>query len=477
MNLTLLQVNDVHSYLDLHPELFWTATGAAYRPSGGYARIATLLKQIRKEAPGGVLTFDGGDTLHGTHVAVQTRGEALVPILNAMGFDAMTGHWDFAYTPQHLKSLVSRLNYPLLAANCFDEETKQPFFPPATLCEAGGLRVGVIGLAAYILDKTMPAPFSKGIYMTIGTEELPEIITRLRKEERADLIVVISHLGFAQDYQVALDVDGIDVLLSAHTHNRMFAPARVNETILIQSGCHGSFVGRLDLTVEGGKITGYHHQLITVEEGIQPDAEVQALVDTALAPHRAELAQVVGATNIALNRNTTLESTMDNFLLRSLMDYTGSQLAFSNGWRYGAPILPGPVTLNELYNIIPMNPPVSTVDLRGEEVWALLEENLEHTFSRMPYKQMGGYLKRFLGLKMYAKLENPPGERIQQLFVGDYPIDPRQTYSATFVTTQGVPARYGENRQNLEIHAIETMQKALARGNVESQLQGKIIVV
>ena len=107
----------------------------------------------------------------------------------------------------------------------------------------------------------------------------------------------------------------------------------------------------------------------------------------------------------------------------------------------------------------------------------MLEENLEHTFSRMPYKQMGGYLKRFLGLKMYAKLENPPGERIQQLFVGDYPIDPRQTYSATFVTTQGVPARYGENRQNLEIHAIETMQKALARGNVESQLQGKIIVV
>ena len=212
--------------------------------------------------------------------------------------------------------------------------------------QAGGLRVGVIGLAAYILDKTMPAPFSKGIYMTIGTEELPEIITRLRKEERADLIVVISHLGFAQDYQVALDVDGIDVLLSAHTHNRMFAPARVNETILIQSGCHGSFVGRLDLTVEGGKITGYHHQLITVEEGIQPDAEVQSLVDAALAPHRAELAQIVGTTHVALNRNTTLESTMDNFLLRSLMDYTGTQLAFSNGWRYGAPILPGPVTLN-----------------------------------------------------------------------------------------------------------------------------------
>lgn len=105
---------------------------------------------------------------------------------------------------------------------------------------------------------------------------------------------------------------------------------------------------------------------------------------------------------------------MDNFLLQSLLESTGAQLAFSNGWRYGAPIVPGQITLNDLYNIIPMNPPVSTVELTGEEIKAMLEENLERTFSCDPYEQMGGSVKRCLGLNVYFKIENPSGNRIQK---------------------------------------------------------------
>ncbi|HSJ54139.1 MAG TPA: bifunctional metallophosphatase/5'-nucleotidase, partial [Anaerolineae bacterium] len=88
--LTLLQINDTHAYLDLHPELFWTAGGAEYRPAGGYGRLAALARQVRQERPGRVLLFDGGDTIHGTYVAVQSRGQALVPILQAMDLQGMT---------------------------------------------------------------------------------------------------------------------------------------------------------------------------------------------------------------------------------------------------------------------------------------------------------------------------------------------------------------------------------------------------
>ncbi len=112
-----------------------------------------------------------------------------------------------------------------------------------------------------------------------------------------------------------------------------------------------------------------------------------------------ELTEVVGETATALNRGTTLESTMDNFLLQVLLETTGAQLAFSNGWRFGAPVIPGKITMNDLYNMIPMNPPVSTVELTGEELKAMLEENLERTFSCDPYKQMGGYVKHGLGFE------------------------------------------------------------------------------
>jgi len=84
---------------------------------------------------------------------------------------------------------------------------------------------------------------------------------------------------------------------------------------------------------------------------------------------------------------------MDNFLLKSLLAETDAEIAFSNGWRYGAPIPPGEIILNDLYNIIPMNPPITPVELTGKEIWSMMEENLEHTFSRDPYNQMGGYLK------------------------------------------------------------------------------------
>jgi 2',3'-cyclic-nucleotide 2'-phosphodiesterase (5'-nucleotidase family) len=136
---------------------------------------------------------------------------------------------------------------------------------------------------------------------------------------------------------------------------------------------------------------------LIVEESIAPDQSVQALVDQALAPYRGELLQVVGHTSTALHRNTMLESTMDNLLLQSILDHTGVQIAFSNGWRYGAPIAPGPVTLNDLWNIIPVNPPISLVELTGEQIQAMLEESLEHVFARDPYHQMGGYVKRMLG--------------------------------------------------------------------------------
>jgi 2',3'-cyclic-nucleotide 2'-phosphodiesterase (5'-nucleotidase family) len=257
-------------------------------------------------------------------------------------------------------------------------------------------------------------------------EELPPIIDVLRNQEKVDLIVLVSHLGFSQDMKLVSEVEGIDVCLSGHTHNRLYKPALQGKTLIIQSGCHGSSLGRLDLEIEGGRVVDFRHQLMEVEANITPDPEVDDLVRHAIAPYQEELSTVVGETATALNRGTTLEATMDNFLLQALLESAGAQLAFSNGWRYGAPIIPGKVTINDLYNMIPMNPPISTVELMGEEIIAMLEENLERSFARDPYDQMGSYVKRGLGFKAYIKIENPPGQRVQQVFVGDEALQPER---------------------------------------------------
>lgn len=477
-NLTILQMNDSHAYLDLHQELFWDGDRAVYRKAGGFARVMTVLNQVRDATKGQVLVFDGGDTIHGTFAAVKTQGEALIPILNEMHFDAMTAHWEFAYGPAQLKKVVGQLSYDLLACNVYDKSSDKLFFPPYKVFESSGIRVGVIGIASTIVDKTMPPSFSTGLYFTLGDTELPGYIEKLRTDDKVDLIVVLSHLGFPQDVKLAQEVKGIDILLSSHTHNRLFTAKQVNSTIIIQSGSHGSFLGRLDLEIEDHHIINYRHALIVIGEDIRPDGNVQLLVDSALAPYRDELNQVIGHTSTALNRNTMFESTMDNLLLQSLLDYTGAQVTFSNGWRYGAPVASGPITLNDLWNIIPTNPHISTVDLTGEEIRTMLEENLEHTFSRDPYKQMGGYVKRMLGLNLYVKVENGPGQRIQELFVQGQPIKANQRYAVSFVTTQGVPQKYGTNRKDLDVRAIEALRQYVDRKSpINADLTGTVVAI
>ena len=127
---------------------------------------------------------------------------------------------------------------------------------------------------------------------------------------------------------------------------------------------------------------------------------MQRVVERIVAPHRETLSEVVGHTETELNRNTMLEATMDNLLLQAVAEAAGTNIAFSNGWRYGAPIPVGPITINDLWNIVPPNPPISTVELTGREMWDMLEENLERALSADPYQQMGGYVKRCLGLKL-----------------------------------------------------------------------------
>lgn len=462
-NLTIIQINDTHGYLESHPELVWSGSKVSYPTLGGYARIAALLNTARRENPDGVVVLDNGDTFHGTYPAVVSRGEALIPLVNALKLDAMTAHWEFAWGPAHFRKLVDRLDHPMLAINCYDKATGDRAFPASVVLERAGLRLGVIGIAATIIDKSMPPHFSEGLRFTLGLDELPAEIDRLTRGERVNLIVVLSHLGFPQDVKLAASVKGIDVLLSGHTHNRLERPARIGSTLIMQSGCHGSFIGRLDLKVSDYRIVDVRHRLIPVEESIEPEHAMQRLVDDVMRPNRAMQAENVGNTAIGLHRDTILSASMDDLLLAAVAKAGGTDFAFSNGWRYGAPIPPGPVTINDLWNIIPANPPISTVDLTGAEIQEMMEESLERTFSADPFGQMGGYLKRFRGLTIYGKLENPPGHRIEHIFTAGAALSAGRSYRSAFVTAQAVPQKFGRNRQDLPVKAIDALRDYFRR--------------
>lgn len=418
MELSIAFINDVHGYLEPHPELFYKGGKEVIETAGGYARIASVVNEIRKNNPA-TLLFDGGDTFHGTLPVVESKGEAIVPILNEMGFSAMVGHWDFGYGPHQLKNLAQQLNYPVLGINAYKEDNTL-FLPPYIIKQVNDVRVAIIGICSNIIDKTMPKHFSAGLKITDGVQELPVIIDQV-KEEGADIVILLSHNGFPQDVLLLSNTNGIDVCLSAHTHNRLYEAIKVNDCIVIQCGCHGSFAGHLQLQIEQRRIMSYTYKLITIDAAIKADSEIEKLVNNVMEPYLQVKQEIVGQTSAILHRYNTLSSSMDDLLLLAIKSASDAEIAFSNGWRYGAPIPAGAITKGDLFNIIPMNPVVSTVEITGAEIIMMLEENLERTFSADPMKQMGGYVKRCSGLHVKMRIENPAGNRIQHIFIGDEP--------------------------------------------------------
>lgn len=454
MELSIGFINDVHGYLEPHPELFYGKGGEYIKTAGGYAKIATVFNKIKSENEH-ALFFDGGDTFHGTLPIVSSKGEALIPILRKLGFSGMVGHWDFAYQPDHLLTLGEQLNYSILGINVYKEDGSL-LLQPYSIIEVGNIKVAVIGVCANIIDKTMPDNFKRGIYVTDATVEIDGYVQEV-KELGANLIILLSHNGYPQDIELLKNTKGIDVCLSSHTHNRLYEPVKVNDTVVIQCGCHGSFIGHLKLSVSANKITHHEYELIEVNEQIASDETIEQMVNNIMVSYRSLQKQVVGRTENILHRYSTFSSSMDDLLLRAISKAAGVEIAFSNGWRYGAPIDKGDITLWDLYNMVPMNPVISLVDLTGQEIIDMLEENLERTFSTNPMQQMGGYCKRYLGLIIQFHIENPYGYRIEEIYYKGEHLNKEKVYKVAYITEQGVAHKYGSNRTHLETTTVQAL--------------------
>ncbi|NLJ94789.1 MAG: hypothetical protein GX326_04795 [Clostridiaceae bacterium] len=155
---------------------------------------------------------------------------------------------------------------------------------------------------------------------------------------------------------------------------------------------------------------------------------------------------------------------MDFFLNDAIRKATSTPISFSNGWRWGGAIPKGKLTLRDLYTIVPMDPVIMTAKLTGKEIIELLEENIENTFACDAFNQKGGYLKRNSGLKIYFKIENPYGQRIQKIFVGNDLLDSDKIYEVAYITVQAVPKNVGSDHKSTDIKSIEAMIQLLREG-------------
>jgi len=404
----------------------------AYGKMGGLDRVATIVKRVRGERPDKTLFLDGGDTWQGSYTANATAGADMVEVMHALGVDAMTAHWEFTYGTDRVKEIVEQLQFPLLAGNIFDDEWMEPAFKAYEIFERGGVKIAVIGQAFPYTPIANPRWMIPNWSFGIREEEVVKNVAAARAEG-AELVVLLSHNGFDVDRKLASRVEGIDVLLSGHTHDALPEPVMVGKTMIIASGSNGKFVSRLDLKVTGGEMRGYRYRLIPVfSDVITPDAEVAALIDRLRAPYEDELRRELGRTDSLLYRRGNFNGTFDDLICQALLAERDAEIALSPGFRWGTSLLPGQaITVEDVHNACSMTyPEAYRSTMSGQLVKDILEDVADNLFNPDPYYQQGGDMVRVGGMGYRIDPLQPIGSRISgmTLLATGEPVDPARDY-------------------------------------------------
>ncbi|TJZ89957.1 thiosulfohydrolase SoxB [Paracoccus gahaiensis] len=416
------------AYALTYPE--FETLAKTYGRMGGFDRIATIVKAIRGARPNSIL-LDGGDTWHGSYTSLKTMGEDMVRVQNLLGVEAMSSHWEFTFGTERVKELIEKCNFPFLGANIYDAEWDEPAFEPYKIYDKGGLSVGVIGQAFPYLPIANPKWLFPEYSFGIREERMQEVVDELRSQN-VDLVVCLSHNGFDVDHKMAGRVKGIDVILSGHTHDAVPEPVLVGETIIIASGSHGKFVSRVDLDVQDGRMMGFRHKLIPVfSDVIAPDAEMSSLIEEIRAPFKADLETVVGQTDRLLYRRGNFNGTWDDVICDGILKERDAEIALSPGVRWGASVLPGNITREDIHSVTSMTyGQCYRTEMTGETLKTVMEDVADNIFNKDPYYQQGGDMVRVGGLAYTIDPNAQMGSRITnlRLLKNDALIDPSHSY-------------------------------------------------
>lgn len=410
----------------------FAAIAGSYGRMGGMDRIATVVNAIRAERPDALL-LDGGDTWQGSMTALKTNGQDMVNAMNALGVDAMTSHWEFTLGIDRVTEIVeNELNFPFLGANIFDNEWDEPAYEPYSMFERGGTQVAVIGQAFPYMPIANPGWMFPGLSFGVREARVAEMVAEVR-DAGAEVVVLLSHNGFDVDRKLASRVDGIDVILTGHTHDALPEPLLVGKTHLIASGSHGKFISRVDLDVQDGAVKALNHKLIPIfSDVIAPDPEMAALVDAERAPFADDLAEVIGQTDGLLYRRGNFNGTWDDLICNALIDEREADIALSPGFRWGASLLPGSdIRREDIFNATAMSYPAAyRTEMTGEFLHVVLEDVADNLFNPDPYYQQGGDMVRVGGMGYRIDINQPQGSRITEmtLLKTGEPIDPSRTY-------------------------------------------------
>jgi len=471
VRITLLQVNDVYT---LEP----VDDGRR----GGFARLATLVKRIRRENPATLMAL-AGDVISPSVASTLLRGEQMIAGLNAIGLDLATfGNHEFDFGPSVLTQRMRESAFTWLSANVLDRRSGRPFggAQPDVFLTLAGVRIGVFGLTTPETAKTSSPGPDVEIREAIGVARAMTADLRARG---AQLLVAVTHQEMGEDRALAA-APGVelDVILGGHEHEPLIAEE--GRTLITKGGADARYLVQVDLWVgSDGRLRERSWTFHEVSARIPPDPQVAAVVSAYGERLGRELDVVVGKTSVALEGRRgplrSQETNLGDFVADAMRAHAKTDVALINGGgiRSDRIIQPGPLTRRDLAAMSPFGNVVMTLELTGHVLREVLEQALPQR-----EREAGGFLQ-VSGLKVTFDPARPAGQRIVTIEVGGAQLDPDRRYTAAVVDyiaggkdgltafTKGrvlVGATSAPLLADVLLHAVTT------QGSISPQLDGRL---
>ncbi|WDR05019.1 bifunctional metallophosphatase/5'-nucleotidase [Devosia rhodophyticola] len=452
--LNILHINDFHSRFDpitgsnsdCNAE-----TDAKGECFGGIARLKTIIDTTRDELSkdgGNVLLLSAGDNFQGSLYYTTYKSKVVADFFNQMGFDVVaTGNHEFDDGPAEFSKFIAAANFPIIGGN-FDVSRSPDLagkIKGSIIVDVGGEKIGIIGATT----EDTPEISSP------GEVEFYDVIQYVRGASEAldaagvNKIILLSHIGYTVDQQVAAALPLVDVIVGGHSHTLLSNtdekaagpyptmvtnPAGV-EVPVVQANEYGKYLGDIAVTWDdAGNVISASGAPYLIDASVKGDPKFAEELTALAGPIQEAMGKVIGTTTAAIDgsRETcrAQECEMGDLMADAMLDRTaeqGASIALANGGGLRASIDAGDITMGEVVTVLPFSNTLATVQISGADVIEALENGVSDV------ENGAGRFPQVAGLKFSFDLSKPAGSRISDVMVGSSdsfaPIDEEATYT------------------------------------------------
>ncbi|ASK64456.1 bifunctional metallophosphatase/5'-nucleotidase [Virgibacillus phasianinus] len=403
MKLKLIHTNDVHSNFE------------------NFSKAASLIKKYKDEHS---LVLDGGDFADFKSIELQgTKGMAAIELLENVGYDALTiGNNEMFNGVDTLERMASNSSFSFISNNLFrKDQSRINGVVPSTIIEKGGIRILITGSSPN-LDEFNDG---LGVHISCYKQALSEEI--MRNQGKYDICILLSHIGTFADLEIAEEIGGIDVIISAHDHQLYSEVKVINQTIMNSAGCYGEYVGIIELEVTGDKV-----ELLSSANIPTTSAQIDQGIVSILQRNKEKAIEVLSeplyAIDLPLWHDVIEENPITNLIADGLKDMLDCDIGLINSGIVNAGIFTN-LSNKKLIEICPspLNP--TTFEVKGKDLLLALEQSLDAQIC-LADGRGPGFRGKYAGrLHVSGATITHDGKIITKMLIGDVPVEAESWYT------------------------------------------------